>query len=95
MKNKLLNTTVFVTALYCFICFVSAWAIIYGAYTDTPTVFQIGSTLIYFWLFNPIVIILSIISAVKKKMKARYAVLCSVASAVSWLTASVVIASIF
>ena len=95
MKNKLLNTTIIVTALYCFICFASAWCIIYGAYGNKPTMFEIGNTLIYLWLFNPIVIILSVISAVKKKMKTRYAVLCSVGAVVSWLTASSIIASFF
>jgi len=95
MKNKLLNATVLVTAIYCFICFVSAGCIIYGAFMEVPAVFQVGNILIYFWLFNPIVIILSVISAVRKKMKVLYAFLCSAAAAVCWITASVFIASIF
>ena len=64
-NNKLPVITAAVTILYCCLCFVSSGCILYGAFYESNSIFQFGNSLVYFWIFNPIAIILSVIGLIQ------------------------------
>ena len=94
-NNKLLLTTVAITILYCCLCFVSSGCILYGSFYESYSVFQFGNSLVYFWMFNPIAIILSVIGLIQRKKTCGIFILCAVLSIISWLVAGVMIATVF
>ena len=61
--SKYLKVTMVVTLIYCCLCFISTGCILYGS----DKVFQFGNNLVYLWMFNPIVIILSVIGFIRRK----------------------------
>ncbi len=94
-NNKLLFITVAVTILYCCLCFVSSGCILYGSFCESYSVFQFGNLLVYFWMFNPIVIILSVIGLIRNRKTRGYFIFCAVLSMISWIIAGTMIAAIF
>ena len=98
-NNKLLVTTVAITILYCCLCFVSSGCILYGSFYESYSVFQFGNSLVYFWMFNPLAIILSviglIIGLIQRQKTCSIFILCAVLSIISWLVAGVMIATVF
>ncbi len=94
-NNKLAVVTTAVTVLYCLLCLVSAGCILYGAFYESHSVFQLGNALVYLWMFNPIVIILSAIGLIRRHEKWGCFALCAALSAISWILAGVMIATVF
>ena len=82
------------TILYCIICSLSVGSIMYGAYNDQNMMFDFGNTIVYFWMFNPIGLILSIIGLFRKSSKKWY-IFCMHLMMVMWLSGVMAIASIF
>ena len=66
----------------------------YGGYNDQNVMFDFGNTIVYFWMFNPIGLILSIVGLFGKAEK-RWYILCMVIMIVMCLGGVVAIASIF
>ena len=93
-KSIYLKITVAFTILYCSICCLSVGSIMYGAYNDQNVMFDFGNIIVYFWMFNPIGLILSIVGLFGKAEK-RWYILCMVIMIVMWLGGVVAIASIF
>ena len=93
-KSIYLKITVAFTILYCSIWCLSVGSIMYGAYNDQNVMFDFGNTIVYFWMFNPIGLILSIVGLFGKAEK-RWYILCMVIMIVMWLGGVVAIASIF
>ena len=92
MKNsKFLIVTMVVTLIYCCLCFISTGCILYGS----DKVFQLGNNLAYLWMFNPIVIILSIIGFIRRKENRGKFILCVVLSIISWIVAGMLVAMRF
>ena len=94
-NNKLLVITVAVTILYCFLCFVSSGCILYGSFYESNSIFQFGNSLVYFWMFNPIAIILSVIGLIQKRKTRGIFILCTILSTISWIVAGTMIATVF
>lgn len=93
-KSIYLKIAMAFTILYCIICSLSAGSIMYGAYNDQNMMFDFGNTIVYFWMFNPIGLILSIIGLFKKSSK-RWYIFCMLLMMVMWLSGVMSIASIF
>ena len=93
-KSIYLKITVAFTILYCSICCLSVGSIMYGAYNDQNVMFDFGNTIVYFWMFNPMGLILSIIGLFGKSPK-RWYILCIVFMMMMWLSGVMAIASIF
>ena len=94
-NNKLLVIAVAVTILYCCLCFVSSGCILYGSFCESHSVFQFGNLLVYFWMFNPIVIILSVIGLIQKRKTCGIFILCTILSTISWIVAGTMIATVY
>ena len=94
-NNKLLTITVTVTLLYCCLCFISSGCILYGSFHESNSMFQFGNSLVYFWLFNPIAIILSLIGFIQNLKTRGYFILCAILSIISWIVAGSMIATVF
>ena len=94
-NNKLLTATIIVTILYCCLCFVSSGCILYGSFHKSNSVFQFGNSLVCFWMFNPIAIILSVIGVIQNRKKRAYFILCAVLPTISWIIAGTMIATVF
>ena len=94
-NNKLLVIPVAVTILYCFLCFVSSGCILYGAFHESNSIFQFGNSLVYFWILNPIAIILSVIGLIQKRKTRGIFILCAMLSIISWIVALTMIATVF
>ena len=93
MKNsKFLIVTMAVTIIYCCLCFVSSGCILYGSFYDSYRVFQFGNFLMYLWMFNPIVIILSVIGLILRQKNWGKFILCVVLSIISWVVAGTMVA---
>lgn len=93
-KSIYLKMTMAFTILYCIICSLSVGSIMYGAYNDQNMMFYFGNAIVYFWMFNPIGLILSIIGLFKKYSK-RWYIFCMLLMMVMWLSGVMAIASIF
>ncbi len=93
-RSKFLIFTLCSTLAYCFICFLSAGSILFGAYNDKHSIFEFGNRIIYFWLINPLGILMPIIGLFIDKPK-RFFLLCMLLVTVSWWSALIMIASIF
>ena len=93
-KSIYLKITIAFTILYCIICSLSVGSIMYGAYNDHRGLFDFGNRIVYFWMFNPIGLILSIVGLFGKVAK-RWYILCIVFMMVMWLSGVMAIASIF
>lgn len=89
--SKYLKVTMVVTLIYCFLCFFSMGCILYGS----DKVFQFGNNLVYLWMFNPIVIILSVIGFIRRKKNRGKFILCAVLSIISWIVAGMLVAMRF
>jgi len=94
-NNKLLVATAVVTVLYCCLCFVSSGCILYGAFHYSKSIFQFGNSLVHFWMFNPIAIILSVIGLIQRQKPCGIFILCAILSILSWIAAGMMIAMIF
>ena len=94
-NNKLPVITAAVTVLYCCLCFVSSGCILYGAFYESNSIFQFGNSLVYFWMFNPIAIILSVIGLIQGKKSRGIFILCVILSTISWIVAGTMIATVF
>ena len=94
-NNKLPVITVAVTILYCCLCFVSSGCSLYGAFYESNSIFQFGNSLVYFWIFNPIAIILSVIGLIQKRKNCGIFILCAILSIISWIVAGAMIATVF
>ena len=96
MKNKkLLVITVIVTILYCCLCFVSSGCILYGSFHESNSMFEFGNSIVYFWMFNPMAIILSVMGLIQNRKTRGYFILCVVLSIISWIVAGTLIATVF
>ena len=93
--SRLPVATVAVTILYCCICFASSGCILYGSYCELYNVFHFGNSLVYFWLFNPIAIILACIGLIQRHKARGIFILCAVMSTICWLIAGVMLATVF
>ena len=93
-KSIYLKITIVFTILYCIICSLSVGTIMYGAYNDQDMMFDFGNAIVYFWVFNPIGLILSIVGLFSK-VKKRWYILCMVIMIMMWLSGVMAIASIF
>ena len=93
-KSIYLKITIAFTVLYCFICSLSVGSIMYGAYNDQRALFEFGNMIVYFWVFNPVGLILSIIGLFGKSSM-RWYILCMILMAGMWLSGVMAIASIF
>ena len=60
-KYIYLKITIAFTILYCMIYILSVGSIMYGVYNDQNMLFDFGNRIVYFWIFNPMGLILSII----------------------------------
>ncbi len=94
-NNKLPVITAAVTILYCCLCFVSSGCILYGAFYESNSIFQFGNSLVYFWMFNPMAIILSVIGLIQGQKSRGIFILCVILSTISWIVASTMIATVF
>ena len=94
-NNKLPVITAAVTILYCCLCFVSSGCILYGAFYESNSIFQFGNSLVYFWMFNPIAIILSVIGLIQRQKTRGIFILCVILSTISWIVAGIMIATVF
>ena len=96
MKNsKLLAVTAVVTILYCCLCFASAGCVLYGAFCGADRVFQFGNSLVNFWLFDPIPMVLSVAGLVLRREQRGRFLLFAALSAISWLAAGILMATVF
>ncbi len=93
-KSIYLKITIAFTILYCITCSLSVGSIMYGAYNNQRMLFDFGNMIVYFWMFNPVGLILSIIGLFRKSPK-RWYILCMVLMIVMWLSGVMAIASIF
>lgn len=89
--SKYLKVIMVVTLIYCCLCFISTGCILYGS----DKVFQFGNNLVYLWMFNPIVIILSVIGFIRRKKNRGKFILCAVLSIISWIVAGMLVAMRF
>ena len=94
-NNKLLVITAVVTILYCCLCFVSSGCILYGSFYESSSIFQFGDSLVHFWMFNPIAIILSVIGLIQRPKSRGVFILCAILSIISWIVAGTMIATVF
>lgn len=94
-NNKLIVLTVAVTILYCCLCFVSSGCILYGASYESNSIFQFGNSLVYFWMFNPIAIILSVMGLIQRQKNRGIFILCAILSIMSWIVSGTMIATVF
>ena len=94
-NNKFLIITMVVTLIYCCLCFISAGCILYGSFYDSYSAFQFGNRLVYLWMFNPIVIILSVIGLIRRKKNRGEFILCAALSIISWMVAGMMVAMRF
>ena len=94
-NNKLPVITAAVTILYCCLCFVSSGCILYGASYESKSIFQFGDTLVYFWMFNPIAIILSVKGFIQRQKNRDIFILCAMLSIISWIVAGAMIGGLF
>ena len=94
-NNKLLFISVAVTLLYCCLCFVSSGCILYGAFYESNSIFRFGNSLVYFWMFNPLAIILSVIGLIRKQKPRGVFILCAILSVISWIVAGTMMATVF
>lgn len=93
-KSIYLKITIVFTILYCIICGLSVGSIMYGAYNDQREMFDFGNTIVYFWMFNPVGLILSIVGLFGKAPM-RWYILCMVFMIAAWLSGLMAVASIF
>ena len=94
-NNKLLVVTAAVTLLYCCLCFVSSGCILYGTFYESNSIFQFGNSLVHFWMFNPIAIILSVIGLMQSRKPHGIFILCAILSIISWIVAGTMMATVF
>ena len=94
-NNKLIVITVAVTILYCCLCFVSSGCILYGSFYESNSIFQLGNSLVHFWMFNPIAIILSVIGLIQRRKNRGIFILCAILATISWVVAGTMIAMVF
>ena len=94
-NNKFLMITMAVTLIYCCLCFISSGCILYGSFYDSYSTFQLGNMLVYLWMFNPIVIILSVIGLIRREKNRGKFILCAALSVISWIIASMMMAVVF